>query len=126
MMLTLPTAKAMGVTNRLDARQNIQGGARYLAKMFDRIPEHIVDENRVWMALAAYNVGFGHLRDARTLAKRLEKNPDVWADLKQVFPLLSQKKYYKTVKYGYARGSEPVRYVQRIRDYQQVLLQNLK
>lgn len=126
MMLTRVTAKAMGVENRLDAKQSIRGGAKYLAKMFDRIPHQIRDENRVWMALAAYNVGFGHLRDARKLAVELGKDPDTWADLKQVFPLLSQKKYYKKLQYGYARGSEPVRYVQRIRDYQQVLLQNLK
>ena len=125
MMLTRVTAKAMGVDNRLDAKQSISGGARYLAKMFGRMPEQLKDENRIWMALAAYNVGYGHLQDARTLAQKLGKDPDSWADLKLVFPLLSQKKYYKSLKYGYARGSEPVRYVQRIRDYQQVLLQNL-
>ena len=72
---------------------------------------------------ADVHVGFGHLRDARKLARQLGKNPDYWVDLKEVLPLLSQKKYYKTLKFGYARGSEPVRYVQRIRDYQQVLQQ---
>ena len=126
MMLTQLTAKAMGVSNRLDAAQSIRGGARYLAKMFDRLPHQVQGENRAWMALAAYNVGYGHLKDARKLAIKLEKDPNNWADLKQVFPLLAQKKYYKQLQYGYARGSEPVRYVQRIRDYQQVLLQNLK
>ena len=126
MMLTLNTAKSVGVSNRLDAKQSIQGGARYLAKMLARIPESVEGENRLWLALAAYNVGFAHLRDARILAQQLGKNPDSWAELKQVLPLLSQKKYYKKLKYGYARGSEPVTYVQRIRDYQQVLLQGLK
>lgn len=125
MMLTLNTAKQMGVESRLDAQQSIAGGAKYLAHLLARVPDSVQGEDRIWFALAAYNVGFGHLRDARTLATQLGKNPDFWVDLKQVLPLLSQKKYYKTLKYGYARGSEPVRYVQRIRDYQQVLLQNL-
>ena len=94
--------------------------------MIKRVPESVQGENRVWLALAAYNVGFAHLQDARILAEQLGKNPDSWTELKQVLPLLSQKKYYKKLKYGYARGSEPVTYVQRIRDYQQVLLQSLK
>lgn len=126
MMLTLNTAKAMGVKNRLDARQSIMGGAKYLAKMLKRIPEQVQRDDRLWQALASYNVGFGHLQDARVLAQELGKNPDSWTELKQVLPLLSQKKYYKKLKYGYARGSEPVHYVQRIRDYHQVLLQNIK
>jgi membrane-bound lytic murein transglycosylase F len=126
MMLTLNTAKSVGVKNRLDAKQSIKGGARYLARMIKRVPESVQGENRVWLALAAYNVGFAHLQDARILAEQLGKNPDSWTELKQVLPLLSQKKYYKKLKYGYARGSEPVTYVQRIRDYQQVLLQGLK
>jgi len=125
MMLTQRTAKQMGVSNRLDAEQSIKGGAKYLARMIGRVPETVSPEDRIWFALAAYNVGFGHLRDARSLAQRLGKNPDRWVDLKEVLPLLSQKKYYKTLKFGYARGNEPVRYVQRIRDYQQVLLQRL-
>ncbi len=125
MMLTLDTAKQMGVESRLDARQSIEGGAKYLARMIKRVPESVQGENRLWFALAAYNVGFGHLRDALTLAKKLGKNPDEWVDLKQVLPLLAQKKYYKSLKYGYARGSEPVRYVQSIRDYQLVLSQYL-
>lgn len=126
MMLTLNTAKQMGVESRLNAVQSVEGGAKYLAHLLQRVPDSVQGEDRLWFALAAYNVGFGHLRDARSLAAELGKSPDHWVDLKQVLPLLSQKKYYKTLKYGYARGSEPVRYVQRIRDYQQVLLKTLK
>ena len=66
-------------------------------------------------------MGFAHLRDARILAERLERDPNSWHSMREVLPLLSQKKYYKTLKYGYARGTEPVRYVQRIRNYQEVL-----
>ncbi len=125
MMLTLNTAKQMGVESRLDPAQSIEGGTKYLARMIERVPDSVVGEDRIWLALAAYNVGFGHLRDARGLAERLGKNPDRWVELKEVLPLLSQKKYYKTLKFGYARGNEPVRYVQRIRDYQQVLAKQL-
>lgn len=121
MMLTLPTAKAMGVKNRLDPSQSIMGGARYLARMIDRIPEEVEGDDRLWFALAAYNVGFGHLQDARELAERLGEDPNRWHSLKTVFPLLSRKKYYRTLKHGYARGSEPVQYVERIRSYLDML-----
>ena len=126
MMLTLDTASSVGVKSRLDATESIFGGAKYLNKMMKRIPKSVKGENRLWYALAAYNVGFGHLLDAQKLAKKLGKNPDRWVELKEVLPLLSQKQYYKNLKYGYARGSEPVLYVQRIRNYRQVLERNIK
>ena len=123
MMLTLNTAKSVDVTSRLDPVQSIKGGARYLKRMLRRIPEEVTGADRLWYALAAYNVGFGHVKDAMTLAKQKDLNENKWVNLKTILPLLSNKKYYKTLKYGYARGSEPVRYVHRIREYQQVLEQ---
>jgi len=126
MMLTLTTAKEMGIKSRLNAKDNIMGGARYLSKMQKRLPKSITGHDREWMALAAYNVGFGHMRDAFVLARRLEKNPDLWTDVSSVLPLLGQKKHYRTLKHGYARGWEPVRYVKRIRDYQDIIVQNLE
>jgi membrane-bound lytic murein transglycosylase F len=75
MMLTLPTAKAMGVTNRIDAQQSIFGGAEYLAKLERRVPRYIPNPDRKWMALASYNVGFAHMRDARGLAAWVNENP---------------------------------------------------
>jgi len=125
MMLTLNTAKSIGVKSRLNPTQSIFGGAKYLKKMIKRIPESVAKEDRVWYALAAYNVGYGHLKDAMRLAKQQDLNGNQWLNLKKILPLLSQKKYYKKLKYGYARGTEPVRYVQRIRGYQQVLEQFL-
>jgi len=120
MMLTLPVAKSLGVTNRLHAEQNIYAGAEFHAKMKKMVKD--VDEpDRTWLALAAYNVGRGHFRDAQSLARKLGKNPDRWAEMKEVLPLLSQKKYYKDLRYGYARGNEPVRYVTRIRNYDELL-----
>ncbi len=125
MMLTKNTAKAMGVTKRIDPMQSIKGGAKYLDKMLKKIPEDVATVDRIWFALAAYNVGFAHLRDARKLATQLGKDPSTWHDLKEVLPLLSQKQHYKKLKYGYARGAEPVKYIDRVRYYQDVLVNTL-
>jgi len=120
MMLTQPVAKSLGVTNRLNAKQNIYAGAKFHAKM-KKMVEQVDEPTRSWLALAAYNIGRGHFRDAQSLARKLNKNPDYWHDMKEVLPLLSQKKYYKNLRYGYARGNEPVRYVTRIRNYDELL-----
>jgi len=122
MMLTQPVAKSLGVTSRLDAKQNIFAGARYQAKMKNMFDQDVTEPDRTWLALAAYNVGRGHFRDAQALAVELGKNPNLWIDMKQVLPLLSEKKYYKDLTYGYARGNEPVQYVTRIRDYDDILV----
>ena len=121
MMLTQITAKSVGVTNRLDPRQSIFGGARYLRRLLDRLPDDIPPRQKIRFALAAYNVGWGHLMDARTLAKRLNYDPNDWSSMAEVLPLLSHKEYYTTLKYGYARGTEPVRYVHRILNYRDIL-----
>jgi len=121
MMLTQPTAKEMGVTNRLDPQASIIGGAKYFAKIKKRVPKDISEPDRTWFALAAYNVGFGHVQDARMLTERGGKDPNKWVDVKEFLPLLQKKKYYKQTKYGYARGNEPVIYVQNIRRYYDVL-----
>lgn len=126
MMLTRTTAKELGIKNRLDSRKSIFGGANYLNKLRKRLPKSVIEPDRTWLALAAYNVGMGHIWDARKLAKQLNKNPDVWQDLSEVLPLLTKKKYYKNLKYGYARGAEPVSYVKNIRDYQDVLEKIMK
>lgn len=117
MMLTLATAKDMGIESRIDPEQSIKGGARYFASLLRRIPARIQEPDRVWMALAAYNVGLGHLEDARRITQSLGYNPDLWIDVKKHLPLLRQKKYYKFTRYGYARGDEAVNYVENIRRY---------
>ena len=124
MMLTLDTAKEMGVTNRLDAAQSLEGGVAYFLKLKARLPERIKDPDRSLFALAAYNVGFGHLEDARILTVRNNRNPDLWADVREHLPLLSKKKYYSTLKRGYARGNEPVIYVDNIQYYRSYLQLN--
>jgi membrane-bound lytic murein transglycosylase F len=122
MMLTENTADHMGVTDRLDPWQSIRAGAQYLLQIRDALPERIPEPDRTWMALAAYNVGVGHLEDARVLAQRLKLNPDAWADLKKTLPLLARSTYFTTVKHGYARGGEAVILTENIRTYYDILL----
>ena len=121
MMLTEDTADRLGVTDRLDPKQSIIAGARYVLTMKDQIPNRIQEPDRTWMALAAYNIGYAHVADARVLAQRLKLNPDRWADLKKTLPLLNKEEYYSTVKYGYASGGAPVVFVESVRTYQNIL-----
>lgn len=121
MMLTESTADMLGVTDRLDARQAIMGGARYIIMLKDTIPKRVPEPDRTWMALAAYNIGYAHLEDARVLAQRMKLNPDSWADVKKTLPLLNKVEYYSTLKYGFARGGAPVVFVETIRTYHKIL-----
>lgn len=121
MMLTLPTAEVVGVTNRLDPVQSIHGGARYLRRMHNWLDDDIPEPDRTWLAMATYNVGMGHMQDAMGLAEELGHDPHYWRDMREVLPLLADPDYYEDLRYGYARGHEPVRYVQRIRDFQDVI-----
>lgn len=122
MMLTRRTAGQMKIKNRLDPAASIDGGTRYYQLLKKRLPPTIKEPDRTWMTLAAYNVGFGHLQDAQQLTRKRDGDPDKWVDVKQNLPLLSQKKYYKDLRYGYARGREPVVYVQNIRNYYDLLV----
>ena len=121
MMLTQNTAQAMGVSNRLDPKQSINGGAKYFAYVKDSLDASIEEPDRTWFALAAYNVGGGHLDDARKLAESEGLNPNKWLDVKKMLPRLSQKKWYSKTRYGYARGGEPVHFVANIRRYYDIL-----
>jgi len=117
MMLTQRTAKQLGINDRLDPEQSIEGGARYFLRMRDRVPDRIPEPDRSWMALAAYNIGWGHLEDARVLTQKQGGNPDRWQDIEEYLPLLSQEKWYRQTRYGYARGYEAKQYVNNIRSY---------
>lgn len=121
MMLTRNTSSAYGIENRHDPRASISGGARYFAWLMERVPPAIEEPDRTWVALAAYNVGLGHIHDARRLARQLGKDPNRWSDLREVLPLLAQKQYYRSLSHGYARGWEPVVYVKRIRAFEKLL-----
>ncbi len=124
MMLTHRAASEVGVIDRTDPQQSIRGGAHYFLQTKSRIPDDIMEPDRTWLALAAYNVGRGHLEDARVLTERSGKDPHIWEDVRQFLPLLQRKKYYSTVRHGYARGGEPVAFVRNIRKYHRLLQWN--
>jgi membrane-bound lytic murein transglycosylase F len=121
MQLTEDTAAMMSSGDRHDPRSSIFGGAKYLARMIDTVPRRIPEPDRTWFAVASYNVGFGHLEDARILAQAQGRNPDRWDDVREVLPLLSQERWYTRTKRGYARGWEPVRYVENVQAYLNIL-----
>lgn len=122
MMLTRATSRQLGVTNRLDPEQAIDGGARYINKMLASLPSSIIEPHRTWFALASYNVGLGHVEDARKITQSQGGDPNKWDDVKKRLPLLSRPTWYKKTKHGYARGREPVIYVERIRNYYEALV----
>lgn len=124
MMLTGRAAKEVGVSNPFDVDQSIRGGAQYFLNTKSRIPSDISEPDRTWFALAAYNVGRGHLEDARVLTERDGKDPHLWRDVRKFLPFLQKRKYYNTVRYGYARGQEPVNYVRNVRKYLRLLQWN--
>ena len=122
MMLTLKTARQIGISDRLDPVLSIYGGAKYLTTLVDKIPDRIPDPDRTWFALASYNVGFGHVEDARVLTQKNGAEPDSWFDVKKHLPLLSQHEWFSQTKHGYARGHEPVKFVENIRKYYAMLV----
>ena len=126
MMLTEDTADRMKVSNRLDARESIMAGARYLQLLKEQLPLRIDEPDRTWLALAGYNQGMGHLEDARMLAQRYGLNPDSWLDVQKVMPKLSKPDIAATTKHGFARGGEAVIYVETVRLYQDMLRRLLR
>lgn len=122
MMLTEDTADRMKVTDRLDARQSILAGARYLLMLKDKLPARILEPDRTWIALASYNQGYGHIEDARILAQRKNLSPDLWVNIKKTLPLLSKDEHIAAARYGYVRGGEAVALTESVRTYYNILL----
>ena len=121
MMLTEATADYLGIDDRTDPKMSIMGGAQYYARQTERVADTVGEPDRTWMALAAYNVGFNHIKDARMIVEWQGGDPDNWIDISGALPLLAQRKWYSQVPYGYARGWEPVLYVNNIRAYYNIL-----
>ncbi len=122
MMLTARTARVLDVTNRTDPAESIRGGAEYLKRVKERLPDSIEEPDRTWFALAAYNVGYGHLQDARKITRELGENDNSWINVRNSLELLTQQQWYSKTKHGYARGWEPVMYVKNIRNYYDILV----
>ncbi len=121
MMLTEETADRLQIKDRLDARESILGGARYLALLKEALPARLPEPDRTYLALAAYNIGIGHLEDARILAQKANLNPDKWQDVRQVIPKLADPDAFPALKHGYARGGEAMQLVDNIRNYYDIL-----
>ena len=121
MMLTEDTADRLNVSNRLDAKESILAGADYLASLRDALPDSVKEPDRTWMALAAYNLGMGHLRGGRALAPAYQLNPDSWYDMKKMLPKLSRPEVYARLKSGRARGGEAVILVENVRAFYDIL-----
>ncbi|MEW6671553.1 MAG: membrane-bound lytic murein transglycosylase MltF [Thermodesulfobacteriota bacterium] len=120
MQLTRSTANSLGVQNILASRQNIHAGVQHLRNMYDLF-DKAAGSDRLFMALAAYNIGLGHIQDARKLALQMKLDPDKWSALTKTLPLLSYQKYYQKAEYGYCRGTEPIEYVKQIMIYYDIL-----
>lgn len=123
MQVTEATAEIMGIEDRRDPEQSIYAGVKYLRYLFDRFDDVPSRWDQLLISMAAYNVGYGHIRDAQTLAERLGLAPSRWQSLEQTLPLLRVPEYYRTLEHGYARGTEPVRYIERILTYYDILRQ---
>ncbi len=122
MMLTHDTARLLGVSDRVDPQQSILGGARYLRIVEEKIPERITEPDRLWLTLAGYNIGFGHLEDARILTQKAGDDPDRWSAVRQHLPRLNRKKLAGQLRYGNANGVQAVEYVENIRNYYDLLV----
>ncbi len=120
MQLTQSTAEEMGVEDRRDPEQSIMGGVKYIKKLYDGF-EDAKNPDRMLITLAGYNVGRGHILDAQKIAEEKGLDPNSWSSLEQILPLLCYPKYYNNTRYGYCRGTEPVRYVNRILTYYDIL-----
>jgi len=120
MQMTLDTAREMGIESRLDPEQSILGGVKYLKKSYDKFG-NVGKPDRLYLALASYNVGYQHVQDAQIIAKQKGHDPHSWAVLRKILPLLSHRKYYKKTRSGYCRGREAVRYVDKIVTYYDIL-----
>ena len=121
MMLTRSAATDVGINDRTDINESLKGGVAYFKKMMDKIPIRIEEPDRTLFTLAAYNVGYGHLEDARILTQRNGKNPDLWQDVSLFLPELNNPAVAQNLKYGMADGKTAVVYVENIMTYKQLL-----
>jgi membrane-bound lytic murein transglycosylase F len=117
MQLTTDTADHVGIEDRTDPQQSIWGGSKYLRYLLNKMPQNLNTKDRMALALAAYNVGYAHLRDAQKLAEKMGRNPYSWHHMKEILPLLAEPEYAEKLEYGFARGYETVEFVERVKSF---------
>ena len=122
MMLTADTASMMNVEDRLDPRESAIGGGLYFQNVLAKIPERIPEPDRTWLGVAAYNLGFGHLEDARIITQIQGGDPDRWDHVRERLPLLADEAWYTRVRRGFARGHVAAQYVDNVRRYHELLM----
>ena len=120
MQLLPSTARSLNVKDIYNPVENINAGAKHLKNLYDHF-KSAEGIDRLLIALASYNVGQGHIGDARRLAVTMNLDPNLWESLEKTLPLLSYRKYYKKSRYGYCRGIEPVIYIKQIMIYYDIL-----
>ena len=120
MQISLDTAESLGVADIYDPCENIEAGIRHLRELFD-FYNNARGRDRLLIALAAYNVGMGHILDARNIARQQHLDPDKWSNLRKTLPLLSRPEFYEKAKYGYCRGTEVIDYINKINIYYDIL-----
>jgi membrane-bound lytic murein transglycosylase F len=121
MQLTQETARHLGVEDREDLEQSLWGGAKYLRALIDQQPKNLHPRERLALALAAYNVGWGHLRDAQKLAANAGRSPFSFWELRTILPLLSDPAIAADLEFGEARGDEPVQFTERVLAFYDIL-----
>jgi len=122
MQITLPTARGLGLRDPTNPVRNIMSGANYIAQLRDQVPEEATEPDRTYLALAAYNVGIGHLKDALELTRDQGGDPTSWPDVRPRLLQLADPAVYRELRYGYARGSETVNYVENIRAFHDLMI----
>ncbi len=122
MQITLPTARGLGLSDPTDPVANILSGAKYIDQLRDQVPEQALEPDRTYLALAAYNVGIGHLSDALELTRDQGGSPEQWNDVRGRLLQLADPAVYRDMRYGYARGSETVNYVENIRAFHDLMI----
>ena len=120
MQLMPITAKSYGITEKSSPEEQIRAGASFIRWLDERLVKVIDDpEERIKFVLASYNIGLGHIQDARRLAERYDSDPNVWFDsVDQWLLKKSEPEYYtdQVVRHGFARGVETYNFVRDIID----------
>ncbi|WP_407276413.1 membrane-bound lytic murein transglycosylase MltF [Halothiobacillus sp. DCM-1] len=122
MQITPPTAQSIGLNNPGNPTENIMAAAKYLNQLRDQVNDNAPEPDRTYLAMAAYNIGIGHLNDAITLTTQQGGNPDRWRDIRARLLQLSEPAVYRKLKAGFAQGEQTVQYVENIRALHDLLI----
>tara|TARA_X000001036_G_C20596486_1_gene773118 strand:+ start:392 stop:1123 length:732 start_codon:yes stop_codon:yes gene_type:complete len=121
MMVTLETAAIVGVKNRLDPEQSINGGSKYIATLLEKNIFGKSQSDQLAISLASYNLGPTNIIN---IAQTIDKEPDqmIWEDFESVLKSLSGEDVNLVDKNGYKRGQQAIDYVHRVEDYYKLMI----